>query len=403
MPQFAARRSAGAASQMFNPTKPTVRPIAMGFAPVVAIVAGLGGILAEPSRNLVFNILPLGVVAMLVAVLAVHRRDTGRLRKALAAADAELAAQARSRQVDLTERANLETQLIQAQKMEAIGQLASGLAHDFNNTLMVAGGYADLLNAESASPNLHAYSEAIARVMERGTELTRQLLAFARPTDSAVQSVDVRPVVTGIIPLIRRLLGPEIDVGVEVAERPMIARLDACQLEHALINLSINARDAMPAGGRVTVVVDASRSRSRDATGSRVSSRGKSAGDIAPEIVAATRPEEFVEIAVRDSGAGIPTEHLDRIFEPFFTTKRDGHGSGLGLAMVSRFATQAGGEVAVESASGAGTTIAIRLPRAAAVEVSSPGIGRLPPLPDQGGPRTGRGGLADRLASAPRV
>jgi signal transduction histidine kinase len=239
--------------------------------------------------------------------------------------------------------------------------------------------------------------------MERGTELTRQLLAFARPTDSAIQPVDVRHVVTGIVPLIRRLLGSKIEVGVEIPERPMIARLDACQLEHALINLAINARDAMPVGGRLTVVVNVGRPQTSNATGSRVSSRGAFDADTPTGTVAAAPTEEFVEIAVRDSGCGIPTEHLDRIFEPFFTTKREGHGSGLGLAMVSRFATHAGGDVTVESAPGVGTTVAIRLPRTEPAERPLPRIARQPRLPEHGGPRPGRSERADRLAASARV
>jgi signal transduction histidine kinase len=375
----------------------------IGFAPVVAILAGLGVMLADPSRNFVLSVLALGVVAMLVAVLAVHRLVTGSLREALAAAEAEMAAQARSRHIDLTERLQLEAQLLQAQKMEAIGQLASGLAHDFNNTLMVAGGYADLLNAEATSPHLRAYSEAIAGVMQRGTELTRQLLAFARPTDSTIRPADVRPVVTGLVPLIRRLLGSAIEVRVEVPERPMIVRFDACQLEQALINLAINAHDAMPVGGRLTVVVNAGRPQTANTTRTRVSSRGAFDGDIATETVLAARPEEFVEITLRDSGSGIPTEHLDRIFEPFFTTKREGHGSGLGLAMVSRFAARAGGDVSVESAPGAGTTVAIRLPRTEAADRPLPPVGRQPRLPGNGRPQTGRSGRTDRLAASSRV
>jgi signal transduction histidine kinase len=367
---------------------------------IVAIVAGLGGVLADPSRNVLFAVLLFGLVAMLLAVLVVHRLITGQLREALASAEAQFAAQARNRQVDLTERAQLEAQLIQAQKMAAIGQLASGLAHDFNNTLMVAGGYADLLNAEAASSNLRVYSEAIARGVERGTELTRQLLAFARPADSAIQSVDVRLVVTGIVPLIRRLLGPEIKLGVEIPERPMVARVDACQLEHALINLSINARDAMPAGGAITVLVSGGRQRPAYATGARVSSRGPSGTALL--AVAAGRPDSSVEITVRDSGSGIPSEHLDRIFEPFFTTKGEGHGSGLGLAMVSRFAAHAGGEVTVESALGIGTTVAIRLPSSEALVPPSRRIGEQPQLSDHDGPQSTRTGRGNPLAAGSR-
>jgi signal transduction histidine kinase len=308
--------------------------------------------------------------AGLMAGLVVHRRVTRRLRDALGAAQAELAAQVLSRRAAETERTHLQAQLLQAQKMEAIGQLASGLAHDFNNTLMAIDGYAGLINAEAVSPNLRAYAEGVAKGVERGTEITRQLLALARPTDSAVGHVDIRPVVTGIVPLIRRVLGSGIVIGLDVPDRPIIARIDACQLEHALINLSINARDAMPGGGRMAVSVAAA--------------------------------QDFVEIKVRDTGSGIRAEHLDRIFEPFFTTKSDGRGSGLGLAMVSRFAAQAGGEVTVESAPGVGTTVAIRLPRAELAERRSPRIGRQSHA-DHGAHLSRRTRPLDRLAAGSRV
>jgi PAS domain S-box-containing protein len=238
--------------------------------------------------------------------------------------------------VDVTERVQLEAQLLHAQKMEAIGLLASGLAHDFNNTLTVAGGYASIIQAEASEPQVRADAEAIVGVVDKARELTRRLLAVGRESEAATRPLDVRDVVVDLAPLLRQLLGARVEVAVDLPDRPMIAQVDAGQLEQALINLACNARDAMPDGGMLTIGV-------REALGDG----------------------RFVEISVRDTGTGIPRETLGRIFEPFFTTKQAANGSGLGLSMVSGFAARAGGEVSVDSELGSGTTFAIRLPEAA--------------------------------------
>jgi PAS domain S-box-containing protein len=240
--------------------------------------------------------------------------------------------------VDVTERVQLEAQLLQAQKMEAIGLLASGLAHDFNNTLTVAGGFAELIKAESTDPQVRTDAEAIVEVVEKSRELTRRLLAVGRTSDAPPCPVDVRDVIVDLAPLLRQTIGSIVEVELELPDRPMVARIDAGQLEQALINLAVNARDAMPDGGQLTISVR--------------------------EVPAAARADDqpFVEVVVRDSGTGIPAAVLDKIFEPFFTTKADGKGSGLGLSMVSGFAARAGGEVTVDSVLGRGTAVAIRLP-----------------------------------------
>ena len=266
--------------------------------------------------------------------------------------------------VDMTELVQVEAQLLQAQKMASIGLLASGLAHDFNNTLAVAGGFAKLISEEAADPRIRDDAEAIVGVVERARQLSRQLLAFTRETEPADLMTDVPAVVSDLVPLLRQLLGPEIETRVEVPEGRMIVRTEACLLEQALINLAVNARDAMPGGGRLSIAVIA---RSGPANASPSVASGPNA--IAADDGVATMPaagedDPFVEITVRDSGCGIPAERIDRIFEPFFTTKGVGHGSGLGLAMVRKFAAGARGGVTVESAPGVGTTVAIRLPLA---------------------------------------
>lgn len=236
--------------------------------------------------------------------------------------------------VDVTDRVELEAQLIQAQKMEVVGLLASGLAHDFNNTLAAAGGFATLIEETSTDPEIQADAGAIRDVVERARQVSRQLLSFARGSDKSSRPVDVRLVVEGLLPLLRQLIGPEIRIDAELADKPMIARVDAGQLDQALINLAINARDAMPGGGSLTIAVN-------------------SAG----------RRRSSIEIAVRDSGSGIAPDIQARMFEPFFTTKELGRGSGLGLSMVRGFAAGAGGDIAVESTPGCGSTFSIRLPR----------------------------------------
>ena len=230
--------------------------------------------------------------------------------------------------------------------MEAIGLLASGLAHDFNNTLTVAGGFAELIKAETADADVATDAAAIIEVVEKARELTRRLLAVARDTSRPSEPVDVCGVVVELAPLLRQLLGGTIEVELELPDRPMVACLDTGQLEQALINLAVNARDAMPDGGTITIGV-----RATDAT---IGAAGGSA--------AAASPGPLVEIFVRDTGTGIAADILEQVFEPFFTTKATGKGSGLGLAMVSGFAARTGGEVTVASELGVGTTFAIRLP-----------------------------------------
>jgi PAS domain S-box-containing protein len=254
--------------------------------------------------------------------------------------------------VDVTERVQLEAQLLQAQKLEAIGLLSSGLAHDFNNTLTIAGGFAALIRAETVDPQVRKDAAAIIEVVEKSRELTRRLLAVGRESDATVGPVDVCTVIVDLAPLLRQTIGSTIEVELDLPDRPMVARIDQGQLEQALLNLAVNARDAMPHGGQLTISAGASDTPCRGfAQSATTATRGQPVAS-----------PSWVEVVVRDTGSGIPAAIMDRIFEPFVTTKPAGKGSGLGLSMVSGFAARAGGEVTVQSEHGRGTAFVIRLP-----------------------------------------
>jgi two-component system cell cycle sensor histidine kinase/response regulator CckA len=258
--------------------------------------------------------------------------------------------------VDVTERVALEAQLAHAERLEAVGRLAGGIAHDFNNTLTAIGGFASLIGDE-ADDQVAVREDAatIVDIVSRSGQLTRQLLAFARRTTLLPSVVDIRTTVATVEPTLRRLLGGRVDVQVRPADEPLVARVDGGQLEQALINLALNARDAMDGGGRVVV----SMRRVRIA-----------AGDVADEP-ALDGP--FVAVAVCDTGTGMDPTVSDRAFEPFFTTKEPGRGTGLGLAMVRDFARQSGGAVRLASTPGVGTTVELLFPElVAAVAADAP-------------------------------
>ncbi len=248
---------------------------------------------------------------------------------------------------DLTELKRLEARLLQAQKMEAIGQLTGGIAHDFNNLLGVVLGNLQLLERSVAeTPNLARKVHTAMRAAVRGADLTRRLLTFARRQILDPTVLDLNRQLSAFNDLLQRTLGDSIEVRVVQAPHLWHVRVDAGQFENAILNLAINARDAMPQGGRLTVrcenlVLDAAFCRDH------------------PQI----EPGEYVSISVSDTGTGIEPEILKRVFEPFFTTKESGKGSGLGLAMVHGFAEQSGGVATIESQLGQGTTVRVYLPR----------------------------------------
>lgn len=249
---------------------------------------------------------------------------------------------------DVSERRSLERQFAQAQKMEAVGQLTGGIAHDFNNLLTVILGNLDLLQEElQQSPRLREMIELAVRATLRGADLTRQLLAFSRRQTLEAEVIRLEELVNGTVQLLRRTLGERIEVVTRFADDLWPAFADPAQVESALANLAINARDAMPQGGRLTIEA--------------------SNQTLSPEYAAENSevaPGDYVMLAVTDTGTGIPSDLIDKVIEPFFTTKEDGKGTGLGLSMVYGFAKQSGGHFKIYSEVGHGTTMRLYLPRA---------------------------------------
>jgi PAS domain S-box-containing protein len=243
---------------------------------------------------------------------------------------------------DITARLRLEEQLRQAQKMEAVGQLTGGVAHDFNNLLTVVIGNAELLADELHEPQHKELAVMALEAAERGAHLTRQLLSFARRQSLKLEALRLDQVVEGMLPLLKRTLGETIEIATRTAERHSNILADRGLLESALLNLALNARDAMEHGGTLTLK-----------TGERVATEDD--GSITPG-----QPVAYVTLS--DTGAGMPPEVLARAFEPFFTTKDVGKGSGLGLPMVHGFAEQSGGHVSIESLVGEGTAVTVVLP-----------------------------------------
>ncbi|MDC0715613.1 ATP-binding protein [Nannocystis bainbridge] len=240
---------------------------------------------------------------------------------------------------EIAERERAQSALTQSQKMEALGQLTGGIAHDFNNLLHVVSMNLDLVDLMTEDENIHATNQRAKDAVSRGARLTGQLLAFARRRSMLPRTNDIRAVLLDMRDLLTLALGSNINLEMTTGPEELHAFVDANQLEMAVLNLSMNARDAMPGGGQLHVHAGAS-----DGAGTELPTGS------------------YVVISVRDDGVGIPADLLGKIFEPFFTTKPVGKGTGLGLSQVYGFAKQSGGTARVRSAPGAGTTVEILLP-----------------------------------------
>jgi NO-binding membrane sensor protein with MHYT domain/nitrogen-specific signal transduction histidine kinase len=259
---------------------------------------------------------------------------------------------------DITAQVQAEQALRRAQRLEAMGQLTGGVAHDFNNLLMVVSGNLQLLVRRTSDEVLLRFARGAMEALRRGADITRRLLAFAREQPLEPSPIDFTALLPDIADnVLSRTLGGAVRVETDIGPELWPALADRSELQAALLNLAINARDAMPQGGQLTITA-----------------RNASSDSLPEKVRDSLPPRDYVAISVSDTGTGMPEEVIARAFEPFFTTKAVGHGSGLGLSQVYGFAQQSGGAVAIKSRPGEGTRVTIWLPRA-------PGDGEIEHLP----------------------
>ena len=262
---------------------------------------------------------------------------------------------------DLSERKRTEEQLVQAQKMEMVGQLSGGIAHDFNNLLTVIVGNAEFLGEQlSSRQDLKQLADDIRRAGERGAELTQRLLAFSRRQILQPVEIDCNNLLDSMHKLLRRTLREDIEIKTDFDSNLASAFADPAQLESAVLNLALNAQDAMVTGGRLTLTT----------SNAFLDDHYQS---LHPEV----SPGEYILVAVTDNGAGMPSDVVQRVFEPFFTTKEVGKGSGLGLSMVYGFIKQSNGHVSIYSEPGLGTTVRMYFPHMTTKPKQSPEPARI--------------------------
>ncbi|MBX6368919.1 MAG: response regulator [Rhodospirillales bacterium] len=312
---------------------------------VIGLDSGADGYLADPID-------PLELLATLRGVMRLRRAEqqlselNETLEERIAQRTRELAEANRQLLDEMHRRELAENALRQAQKLEALGQLTGAVAHDFNNLLTVIRGNLEVARARLDDPErLVRHLEAAQHAVERGEQLTNQLLAFSRLHPLRSEEVDVDGLLQRFVPMFHQALGEGRELVLEPAAGPCRVRIDPAQFEAALLNLAVNARDAMPSGGRFRI-----------ATSTVIVGSPPVAGP------SETPPGEYLQIEFEDTGTGMPPEVLERAFEPFFTTKAVGKGSGLGLAQVYGFAKQSHGHVSIRTAQGSGTTIVLLLP-----------------------------------------
>ncbi|MBB5207433.1 ATP-binding protein [Chiayiivirga flava] len=310
-----------------------------GVAAVLLLVFALGAardlamMLDIPAlRSAAYAALLRASVGTLIVALILDRAVSA-LREALLSATRRGEELARTRdrlEREIVEKERSQAQLLHSQKMEAVGRLAGGVAHDFNNILGVILGYASRADAALDPDAADASLAGIRSAAQRGAVVTRRLLSLSRDEAREVAVFDAAAAVRDIAPMLRQLFGQQVQMAAHVAAEPLPVRLDRAEFELALLNIAANARDAMPDGGTVRINVE--------------------------------RQHGSVAITVTDSGVGMPPDVIERMFDPFFTTKARGHGTGIGLAVVHRLATEAGGAVRVDSEPGRGTALRLLLP-----------------------------------------
>ncbi len=323
-----------------------------------ALLTLLGAWLAPaPPAGIAYEVvwsnraMALGLLALVAGLghgllLSFRHWRVARERDAAAAREVEDRAREALEQSQAQQRA-LAEQVQRTQRLESLGQLTGGVAHDFNNLLTIMLGNAEVLrDSVHTEAGARQHAEMILQAGQRGAELTRRLLAFARKQPLEPVIIDIDRLLNELDALLRRTLGEQIDIEVIRGDRVWLTRVDPAQLENAVLNLAINARDAMPEGGRLTVETA---NVWLDET----------YAELHPEVVAGP----YVLLAVSDTGHGIATEALPHVFEPFFTTKEKGKGTGLGLAMVYGFVRQSGGHVSIYSEVGRGTAVKLFFPR----------------------------------------
>jgi signal transduction histidine kinase len=298
-----------------------------------ATIKAITAAASVPTAILLWPLLPR---ALAIPSPSMLQRKNDELAAALAERDAVLA-QLRG---EVQQRERVEAALVQANKMEAVGQLTGGIAHDFNNLLQAISGNLELIQMlPDNKEKVLRWAANAAQATERGTRLTGQLLTFSRRQRLEATDVDLGALMRGMSELLRNSVGPTVDLEVDVPPDLGVVRSDATQLELAILNLAINGRDAMPSGGRLLVQAEAERDR--------------------------------VAIRVVDQGVGMTRQIVERALEPFFTTKEPGRGTGLGLSMAYGVASAAGGDLRIDSTPGEGTTVTMYLPRTAAAEVAA--------------------------------
>jgi signal transduction histidine kinase len=343
--------------------------VASGTAPVLRGGDKIGSVLLTEAVDpwwrrlsrysiIVLLMLMAGLVVTVMALgqAALHRANAALSQRAAALADANGALER-----EMEERVRAEEDLRQAQKMQALGQLTGGIAHDFNNLLTVVRGTADLLRRPGlAEARRIRYAESIAQTAERAAQLTSQLLAFSRRQPLQPKVVDLNARLTGMLLMFSRILGPQYELTTDLDPDLCNVEIDPTQLEVAILNIVVNARDAMAEGGALTI---ATTRWPRDDTPGCMAGEG-------------TEGAGFAAISITDSGTGMDADTVARAMEPFFTTKTVGKGTGLGLSQVYGFAKQSGGELTIDSATGCGTTVRLTLPCCARpIEAGVPAAG----------------------------
>jgi signal transduction histidine kinase/CheY-like chemotaxis protein len=294
----------------------------------------------------------------LIAELAVERTALSTLTRTL---EQRVAERTGELMTEVAAREKAQEQLLQSQKMESVGQLTGGIAHDFNNLLMAVMGNLEILRKRLPDdPGIRRLIDGAMQGAQRGSSLTQRMLAFARQQDLKTLSADIGVLVRGMQELLRRSLGPQIALRLHIEAGLPPAEVDAHQVELAVLNLAINARDAMPEGGVIDILVDQARAK----------------GD------ARLRPGTYLRIQIKDTGSGMDQATLSKAIEPFFSTKPLGKGTGLGLSMTHGLAVQLGGHLDLASEVGAGTTATLFLPMATKPPVDFvSGIAAPPPSP----------------------